>query len=235
MTQGIVPDSLEQWARSGEAKLLYLVPTLHNPTTVTLSFERRQAITEIARRHGLTIVEDDVFRLLADNPPPTLQSLAPERVYYISSLSKTVAPGLRIGMVVTPEGATDAMVRQQRITGGRAAGMMAELARIWIDNGVADRTLAQIKRELAVRRDVLFEAYRPSQSWPARLARCSPGCRLPGRWVPTEFAAMAQARGVKVTPGPAFAIDRTAPASGGAIVHWLAALGRTAARWALPS
>jgi DNA-binding transcriptional MocR family regulator len=208
--QGIVPDSLEQWARSGEAKLLYLVPTLHNPTTVTLSFERRQAITEIARRHGLTIVEDDVFRLLADNPPPTLQSLAPERTYYISSLSKTVAPGLRIGMVVTPEGATDAMVRQQRITGGRAAGMMAELARIWIENGVADGTLSQIKRELAVRRDVLFEAIGH------RNPVCSPGAMfawlpLPSRWVPTEFAALAQARGVKITPGPAFAIDRTAP------------------------
>ena len=207
---GIVPESLEQWARNGEAKLLYLVPTLHNPTTVTLSFERRQAIAEIARRHGLIIIEDDVFRLLADDPPPTLQSLAAERVYYISSLSKTVAPGLRIGMLVTPEGATDAMVRQQRITGGRAAGMMAELARIWIDNGVADRTLAQIKRELAIRREITLEVIG------RRNLACSPGAMfawlsLPARWVPTEFAAMAQSQGVKVTPGPAFAVDRTAP------------------------
>lgn len=208
--QGIIPDSLEQWARSGEAKLLYLVPTLHNPTTVTLSLERRRAVAEIARRHGLSIIEDDVFRLLADNPPPPLQALAPERVYHVSSLSKTVAPGLRIGMVATPEGATDALIRQQRITGGRAAAIMAELARVWIETGVADRTLAQIKRELAVRRTVLFEVMERRQ--PA----CEPGAMfawlpLPERWVPTEFAALAQARGVKITPGPAFAVDRTAP------------------------
>jgi len=208
--EGIIPESLEQWARSGEATLLYLVPTLHNPTTVTLSRERRLAVAEIARRHGLSIIEDDVFRLLADDAPPTLQSLAPERVYHVSSLSKTVAPGLRIGMVVTPEGATDALIRQQRITGGRAAAIMGELARIWIETGVADRTLAQIKRELAVRREVLFEVL--GQRNPG----CAPGAMfawlpLPERWIPTEFAALAQARGVKITPGPAFAVDRTAP------------------------
>jgi DNA-binding transcriptional MocR family regulator len=113
-------------------------------------------------------------------------------------------------MAVTPEGATDALIRQQRITGGRAAGIMAELARVWIDTGVADRTLAQIKRELAVRREVLFEVMGQ------RAPGCQPGAMfawvtLPERWVPSEFAALAQARGVKITPGPAFAVDRTAP------------------------
>jgi len=210
---GVIPESVEQWARSGEAQLLYLVPTLHNPTTVTLSLERRQALVEIARRHNLTIIEDDVFRLLADNPPPTLQSLAPERVYHISSLSKTVAPGLRMGMLVAPEGAAEAMIRQQRITGGRAAGITAELARIWIETGVATRTLNQIKSELSIRRDVLLEVLDHRQ------IACAKGAMfgwltLPHRWRPTEFAALAQSRGVKVTPGPAFAVDRSAPQQG---------------------
>jgi len=206
---GVIPESVEQWARSGEAQLLYLVPTLHNPTTVTLSLERRHELVEIARRHKLTIIEDDVFRLLAENPPATLQSLAPERVYHISSLSKTVAPGLRMGMLVAPEGAAEAMVRQQRITGGRAAGMTAELARIWIETGVANRTLAHIKRELSVRRDVLLEVLGHRQ------IACAKGAMfgwltLPHHWRPTEFAALAQSQGVKVTPGPAFAVDRSA-------------------------
>ena len=135
---------------------------------------------------------------------------------------------LRIGMVVTPEGATDALIRQQRVTGGRAAGIMAELARIWIDTGVADRTLAQIKRELAVRREVLFEVMGH------RNPGCSPGAMfawvtLPERWVPSEFAALAQARGVKITPGAAFAVDRTAPHHAVRLCIGAPSIGRAAA------
>ena len=172
-----------------------------------------QAIAEIARRHGLIIIEDDVFRLLADNPPPTLQSLAPERVYYVSSLSKTVAPGLRIGMVVTPEGATDALVRQQRVTGGRAAGIMAELARIWIDTGVADRTLAQIKRELAVRREVRSRLW-ASQSRLFAQAQCSPGCPCPNAGFRPNLQPWPK-RGGKNHTGPRLCGRPDRPASGG--------------------
>ena len=52
---GLVPESLERAARAGEARLLYIVPTLQNPTTATLPLQRRQAIVEIARRFGLTL------------------------------------------------------------------------------------------------------------------------------------------------------------------------------------
>ncbi len=94
---GIVVSSIERACSHGNAKFLYLVPTLHNPLSVTLPEERRHAIVELARRHDLTIIEDDIFRLLAPEPqPPVLFSLAPERCYYISSLSKAVAPGLQV-------------------------------------------------------------------------------------------------------------------------------------------
>jgi DNA-binding transcriptional MocR family regulator len=53
---GLVPEALERAARAGEARLLYIVPTLQSPTTATLSLERRQAILDIARRYGLTVI-----------------------------------------------------------------------------------------------------------------------------------------------------------------------------------
>lgn len=63
---GLDLDDLERACKTGESKILYLVPTLQNPTTITMPRERRDAIVEIARRYNLTIVEDDIFRLLDD-------------------------------------------------------------------------------------------------------------------------------------------------------------------------
>lgn len=203
---GILPESVERHARHGEARLLYLVPTLHNPTSVTLSLERRAAIAEIARRHSLTIIEDDVFRLLATDPPPPIQTLAPERTYYITSLSKTMAPGLRVAFIAPPPGAADVLNRQQMVIGGRPAALSVEVARRWHETGVADRALAAIKAELAARRQIVLDAFNGLDF------ACHPGAMyvwttLPPHWKPGEFASAAQAMGIKVTPGSAFAMD----------------------------
>jgi DNA-binding transcriptional MocR family regulator len=204
--EGVTPDSLEHYARRGEARLVYLVPTLQNPTTVTLSEERRRAIADIARRYDLTIIEDDVFRLLADDPPITIQSLAPERTYHITSLSKTTAPGLRMAFMAPPPGATEAINRQQMIIGGRPNALSAELSRRWIDSGVAERARAAIRKELALRREAVLEHLKGVP------VACAPGSMfawitLPRYWRPSDFAAAALTVGIKVTPGTAFAMD----------------------------
>lgn len=204
--EGITPESLEHHAKRGEARIVYLVPTLQNPTTATLSFERRQAIADIARRYDLTVIEDDVFRLLADDPPPPIQTFAPERTYYITSLSKTTAPGLRMAFMAPPPGATEALNRQQMIIGGRPNGLSAELASRWIENGVAERALADIRAELHTRREIALEHLRGLK------VDCRPGAMfawitLPNYWRPGDFVAAALAGGIKVTPGTVFVTD----------------------------
>ncbi|MFT3989353.1 PLP-dependent aminotransferase family protein [Aestuariivirga sp.] len=206
--QGLVPESFERASKAGEARLLYLVPTLHNPTTVTLDLNRRTAIVEIARRYGVTIIEDDIFRLLDPRlQPPTLYTLAPERTYYITSVSKTLAPGLRVGFVATPEGKTDQLIRHQTIASGRAVGLAAEVARLWIESDIGERILTSIIEENAARRSIALEVFR------RRDVLCKPGApylwlKLPENWPPGEFARSAQDRGVRVTSGPLFAADR---------------------------
>ncbi|CAN5218351.1 PLP-dependent aminotransferase family protein [soil metagenome] len=208
--EGVLPESIERHARHGEARLLYLVPTLHNPTSVTLSAERRAAIADLARRHDFTIIEDDVFRLLSADPPPPIQALAPERTYYITSLSKTMAPGLRVAFIAPPPGAAEALNRQQMVIGGRPTALAAEVARRWLDSGVAERALVAIRQELAARREIVLEVFRGLDF------ACNPGAmsvwtQLPARWKPGEFASATQAMGVKVTPGNAFAMDPLTP------------------------
>jgi DNA-binding transcriptional MocR family regulator len=211
---GLVPEALERTARAGEARLLYIVPTLQNPTTSTLSLERRIAVVDIARRYGLTIIEDDIFRLLDPRlQPPTLYGMAPERTYHITSISKTLAPGLRVGFVTTPSGKTDTLMRHQTVASGRAVGLAAEVARHWIEGDAAGKILAAIIAENAARRAMALEIFR------GRDFRCAPGApfmwlKLPEQWRPGEFVRTAQDRGVKVSPGTAFAVDRRADDQG---------------------
>lgn len=207
---GLVPEALERAARNGEARLLYVVPTLQSPTTASLSLDRRNTIVDIARRYAMTVIEDDLFRLLDPRvQPPTLYAMAPERTYHITSISKTLAPGLRVGFLIGPEGREDNLVRQQTVAGGRSVGLAAEVARHWIESDTAGRILSAIIEENAARRSIAREVFR------SREFRCNPGAsymwlKLPDQWEPGDFVRSCLDRGVKITPGTAFAIDRRA-------------------------
>ncbi|MFN0192187.1 MAG: PLP-dependent aminotransferase family protein [Aestuariivirga sp.] len=207
---GLVPEALERAARNGEARMLYVVPTLQNPTTASLSHERRQAIVDISRRYGITIVEDDIFRLLHPRlQPPTIYTMAPERTYHITSISKTLSPGLRVGFVTTPPGKIETLKRHQTVASGRAVGIAAEVARHWIEGDAAERVLNAIIAENAVRRQIALDAFA------GRDFKCEMGApfmwlKLPEHWRPGEFARTALDHGIRITRGSAFAIDRRA-------------------------
>ncbi len=208
---GIQPDALEAACRRGGHRALYCIPTLHNPTTATMPLERRQAIVDIARRHGLPIVEDDIFRRFAAAPPPTLWSLAPELVYHVAGLSKTTAPGLRVGFVAAPAVAVDRLASAIRTTCWSAPPVAVDIASRWIADGTAERILDECRREAAWRRQRALQAL---SRWDVR---CAPGSmhvwlRLPDPWRSTDFAAEAKRRGLGVTPAEAFSVGRRAPA-----------------------
>jgi 2-aminoadipate transaminase len=105
---GLVPDALEAaLGRGPKPAFLYTIPTFQNPSGRTLSPERRRRVVELARAHDLLVLEDDPYGLVRfeGEPPPTLFELdGGERVVYSSSFSKTIAPGVRVGYFVLPEG-----------------------------------------------------------------------------------------------------------------------------------
>lgn len=102
--EGIVPEALEAALTTDDPpKVLYLVPTLQNPTGTMMGAARRETLADLARRHDLTIIEDDVYAVFAPETLPSIASLLPERTIYLSSLSKSVAPGLRAGYLAAPK------------------------------------------------------------------------------------------------------------------------------------
>jgi DNA-binding transcriptional MocR family regulator len=114
---GLIPEALEQAiaevARSGRrAKFLYTIPTFQNPAGVTLSEERRERVLDICERAGLLVVEDDPYGQLSfdgDAPAP-LRARRRDGVFYLSTFSKTFAPGLRVGWILAPHAVREKLV-----------------------------------------------------------------------------------------------------------------------------
>ena len=95
-------DHIEAILRTRRPRFIYTMPSLHNPTGVTMSAERRERLVALARRWGVPIVEDDPYGELATSSAPPLVAHNAEYVIYLSSFSKTIAPSLRLGWLAAP-------------------------------------------------------------------------------------------------------------------------------------
>lgn len=146
--------ALAQLCSSRRVRAIYSMPTLHNPLGWVLNEEQRQQMVSIARRHELLIIEDAAYAFLAEQAPPPLAALAPERTVYVSGLSKSVATGLRVGFVAAPVQWVPSIERAIRATTWNTPGVMTALACGWLDDGSVMR-LETEKRLDATRRQSL--------------------------------------------------------------------------------
>lgn len=201
---GMVPEKLEEACRARKPGLVYLNSTLQNPTAVTFPERRREELAAIAQRCKVRIVEDDPYWLLADAPPPPIATFAPEHVYYISTLSKCLTPGLRVAFVLV----RDPQERERFLAALRSFALMtaplsAALATQWILDGSAGELLAGVRKEARLRqrmaRDILAGRYSGTGDglhvW----------LELPAYWRSSQLALAADSEGIAVTPAEAFA------------------------------
>ncbi|MCS0583950.1 PLP-dependent aminotransferase family protein [Massilia pinisoli] len=201
---GMVPDMLEEACRRHKPGLVYLNPTLQNPTAATMPERRRRELAGIAQRCDVRIVEDDPYWLLADAPPPPIATFAPERVIYISTLSKCLTPGLRVAFVLV----RDPHERERFLVALRSFALMvapltAALATQWILDGSADRLLEGVRKEACLRhrmaRDIMAGRYSGAGDglhvW----------LELPAYWTSSQLARAADGEGIAVTPAEVFA------------------------------
>lgn len=213
--EGLVPEALEAAAkRHPRARAVYLIPTLHNPTSASLSEARRRAIAEIAAAHDLEIVEDDADRLLVAGAPPPLSRLAPERGYFVAGMSKAVSGGLRIAFLVVPPGEAERVARGLWATQWMVAPLMAEIAALWIDDGTADQVVERKRAEAAARQRLAREWLDGVATYRAHPNGYHLWIELPAGRKSAEIVAEAYRRGVAVTPAESFAVgDAPVPAA----------------------
>jgi len=211
--EGIEPDALERAVVATGSRVLYLMPTLQNPTTRSMSRARREEIVRIARRHDLTLLEDDVYGPLAfvpgaDRPDLVpIASLAPERTCYVSSASKAIAMGLRVGVLVAPDEARfAALSRAMRVDCYASSSIAASLVCQMIKDGSADEVRIAVAQEavarMALARRALGDAAVPP-SFPTSLHAWLPMGELEAE----RLANRVMRRGVILTPPASFIVD----------------------------
>lgn len=213
---GILPAALEEAIVTHGSRILYVQPTLQNPTTRTMPRARREEIVAIARRHDLTLIEDDVYAPIAfaqasqgsqgsDLVP--LAMLAPERTFYVSSVSKALAPGLRVGMLVAPDRERfDRLGVAMRATCYSTSTLGPLVVSQWIKDGVADEIRGVLAQEASTRmilaRRMLGDAIE-APSFPTSLHAWLPMSELRAERVANSVLR----RGVMLTPPSSFIVN----------------------------
>jgi DNA-binding transcriptional MocR family regulator len=205
---GIVPDAFARAARSRNAKTLYTVPSLHNPTGLVVPEKRRRELAAIAEKHGVTIIEDDVCGFLLDKTPPPLAAFAPDRTIFLTGLGKAMAPAMRVGYLTAPESLLPRVQSALAASILFASPVLAEIAATWIEDGTAARIAAQKRDEVAIRNRAARRILKNVSGDP-RSAHL--WIELPEHWTPDRFAEEARRRRVRVASASSFAVGDEIP------------------------
>ncbi|WP_425070359.1 PLP-dependent aminotransferase family protein [Sagittula sp. S175] len=191
---GIIPEALEELVQKHDAQILCTSAEVHNPTTIHTDLPRREAIAEIARRHGLAIMEDDCYRLGASRAP-SYRALLPELGWYVTSLSKTLAPSLRVGFVVAPQAQAATLRRTAEYS---FFGLAAPLAAMTLDLLTRSETRYAADRLRLVTARYVRAAVNALGGYDVSYDEDAPflWLRLPERWRVGAFVQAAEAAGI---------------------------------------
>ena len=155
---GLVPDRLEELLARHRAAMIFTTPTYQNPTGAVLAAGRRVALLELCARYGVPLVEDDVYGDLgfAGVPPTPLYALDQSgHVIYVSSISKSVAPGLRAGWMVAPAHVIKRLAEMKYQMQFGVSTVPQWVAQQWLARGYHRAHLATTALALRLRRDLL--------------------------------------------------------------------------------
>lgn len=207
--EGILPDALRAACKEYKPKAVYLIPTLHNPTTATLGPDRRKIIADIIRRNGLFLIEDDAYGLLEPTVSP-IANLIPERTYLAVGLSKCIAPALRVSFLLAPDAASEQTMRSNlQATMLMPPPLMVALVTHWLRSGVADKIILAIRNE-AVGRQQLARRFLKDVPYAAKPNGHHLWLSLPAQWNRAEFLTHVLRHGLAVVGDDAFAVGSAA-------------------------
>lgn len=203
---GMRPDDLEEEARRHGARVLYLNPTLHNPTALTMPEARRRDLARMAGKLDLTIIEDDPYSRLLIAPPPAFLALAPERTIHVATMAKCISPFLRSAFLAAPDADTvERIAAAIRGTTMMAPPLMTGLACEWVRSGLAGEIAAAVRAEAQARQNIARNIL------PNDFATAQTSLHL---WYPLkgplrslELADLARRRGLALSPAEEFSVE----------------------------
>lgn len=208
---GMQVEQIEDAMRAAQPRLIYTIPTFHNPTGTCMSGHRRRQLIALADRYNVPILEDDFVGDLRfeGQDQPALKALDPGgRVIYISTFSKMLMPGLRVGFLAASGPAYDQLLSYKRVTDLSTSSLMQRALEAYITVG---RYQAHLRRACQVyrrRRDVMLAAltcYLPADThWLSPQGGLFIWLQLPAGLSANELYPLAGEEGVTFAPGSLF-------------------------------
>ncbi|UNO41457.1 PLP-dependent aminotransferase family protein [Streptomyces sp. MST-110588] len=210
--EGIDPAALDEIAARERPKLLYIVPTFQNPTGRTLSAERRAAVGRVAARRGVWIAEDDPYGELRfeGEPVPWLASFpgAEDRTALLSSFSKIMAPGLRLGWLRAPAALRRACVIAKQAADLHTSTVDQAAAARYLETTDLDAHLDRVRGAYRARRDALVgglgEALPDGSTWNRPQGGMFVWARMPAGYDATALLPQVVRHDVAYVPGAPF-------------------------------
>lgn len=210
---GMDPDQVEKALQKHKIKFIYALPNFHNPAGTTLPYERRQRLVELAVKHGSFIVEDDPYGQLRfegkDIAP--LISMHKENVLYLSTFSKTLSPGIRLGWIVAPEMVIAHLGQAKQGADLHTSTFAQYVAHNIAKQGIIKRHIQRICAAYKERRDVMLAAmgehFPPGVTWTRPQGGLFLWVRMPEHVDSEELLKVAIEEKVAFVPGTAFYPD----------------------------
>ena len=157
---GLQVSMLESVLAQEHAKFIYVLPNFQNPAGITMSMERRQELVRVAARHGTFLVEDDPYgelRFEGEDIPPIV-SLHKENVIYLSTFSKTLAPGIRLGWISAPKDTIAKLVQAKQGADLHTGTLVQCIVNDICQRGILKSHVRLLRAEYRERRDVMLAA-----------------------------------------------------------------------------
>ena len=205
---------MEQLIIRHQPRCYYSVANYHNPTGYSISLAKRQAILQLAQRHNLLIIEDDIYSKLGFNgpSPPSMKQLDEEdRVFYINSFSKLLMPGLRVGYLLMPPTWRTQLLSLRRATDLCGTGLIQQALANFLRDGGLKKHLRRVLPIYQERRNALLAAldiWMPTAvQWSHPQGGFSCWLTLPRLFPDSMLYRQALENGFAFTPGEAYLIE----------------------------
>lgn len=196
--------------KNDNIRALYIMPDFQNPTTHTMPYECRKMIADIAREKDLIVIEEGINCLLSDRPPEPVHNMAPDNTIYVSSLSKTVLPSLRLAYISAPEKYYDALDNALYNISLAPSAILMELAsRLIVSGGL--EAIVDDRREGLRRRNEVVDNILKGYDVRGNSSCINRWLILPGDISGSRFEQMALENGVYVYGSERFAVGKEPP------------------------
>jgi 2-aminoadipate transaminase len=217
---GMVVDEIEgAYARTvaetgGPPKFVYVLPNFHNPAGTTLPMDRRERLAEIAAKLDLPVIEDDPYGQLRYEGKELrpVYALIPEQTVHLSTFSKTLTPGLRLGWIVCPEALIQRFVQAKQGCDLHTGTLAQHIAGDICQRGLLEPHIQMLRHVYKERRDTMLDAL--AEFWPEGCSWTSPQgglflwARVPESIDTNEFLKIALEEKVAFVPGINFYAHR---------------------------